>query len=228
MLAVALCAAACSYTNHFLPEGEEDEPQETLPYDRLNNVKISAYDTWTYINLETGETETHPDATEWIYSGTGNIREAQQAENIGITWHVAVHRYEFKTNGAAVFNTKETDITAVTELPEGDYVPDETASYETESVKDNGGYVLSMDLSKMMDGSVGYAHYPIINRLLCNGITRTATGAMPPTIYDTTKHVFVLKWDDGSWATLQVTGTSHTATGVSNYMSFNYKYHAAQ
>lgn len=229
MLAVACVATACSYTNHFLPEDEsEEEIPEELPYGKLDNVKVSAYDTWTYINLKTGETETHPDATEWIYSGTGNLREAQQAEPIGIEWHVAVHRYEFKTNGATVLNTGTTDMDAVSTLPEGTYTADEVAPYETESVKETGGYVLSMDLAGMMDGSVGYAHNPVINRPLCDGITRTATGTMPPTVYDTTKAVFVLKWADGNWAKLQLTSTSHTSTGVTHYLSFNYKYYAAQ
>lgn len=225
MLAVTFCVTACSYSNYFVDEEEEEE--ETDAYSTLSNVNISAYDTWTYINLITGETETHPDATEWIYSGTGEIREAQTAEEITIDWHVAVHRYEFKTNGASVLNTGLTDITSVTSLPSGTYTADEIAPYETESVAENG-YVLSMDLSGMMDGNVGYAHNPTINRTLCDGITRTATGSMPPYVYSTTAQVFALQWTDGSWATFQVTHTANTSTSVSHYMTFNYKYHAAE
>lgn len=225
MLAVTFCVTACAYTNHFLDEDEVDPDTDTSTV-TLENVNIATYDVWTYINLKTGETETHPDATEWIYSGTGDLREAVEEEEITIDWHVAVHRYEFKTNGASVLNTGETSIESVTTLPEGTYTADEVASYEEEVEADNG-YVLSMDLSGMMDGNVGYAHNPLINRVLCDGITRTATGSMPPYIYSTEGVVFALKWDDGSWATFQVTGTSNTITSVSNYMSFKFKYNAA-
>jgi hypothetical protein len=223
MLAVTFCVTACGYTNHFLDE--EEEKPETDPYNTLPNVNISAY-TWTYINLITGETETHPDADEWIYAGTGEIREAQQGEQIGIDWHIAVHRYEFKTNGASVLNTGLTDILSVTRLPDGTYTPDEAAPYKTEA--ENGGYLLIMDMAGMMEGNIGYAHNPVINRVLCGVITRTATGAMPPTIYGTTNEVLVLKWANGSWTTLQITGTSHTETSVSHYMSFNYKHYPAE
>ncbi|MDR0745730.1 MAG: HmuY family protein [Mediterranea sp.] len=224
MLAVTFCLTACGYTNHFLDEEEEEATTDT--YNTLSNVTVSAY-TWTYINLITGETETHPDTSEWIYTGSGDIREAQQAEAIGIDWHVAVHRYEFKTNRASVLNTGLTDILSVTRLPDGTYTPDETAAYETEAEKENG-YLLIMDMAGMMNGVIGYARNPVINRVLCGAITRTATGGMPPTVYGTTNEVFVLKWTDGSWATLQITGTLHTETSVSHYMSFNYNYYSTE
>ncbi|ADV45155.1 HmuY family protein [Bacteroides helcogenes] len=225
MLAVTLSVTACAYTNHFL---DEDEREEVLPYSTLQNVKVSAYDTWTYIDLKTGKMETHPDAGEWIYGGTGGVREAQQAEPIGIEWHIAVHRYEFKTNGASVLNTGKTDMANVTTLPEGSYTPDAVLPYETEKDKMEGAYLLSMDMAGMMAGNIGYAHNPSINLPLCEGITRTPTGTMPPVIYGNTDKVFVLKWDDGSWATLQITGVVHTVSGVSNYLSFNYKYNPAK
>lgn len=227
MLAVALGMTACGYTNHFL---DEEEMPDDGPYSILKDVNASAYDSWTYINLITGATETHPDAGEWIYGGDGSIRSAVQAETVGIDWHIAVHRYEIKTNGASVFNTGETDILGVTELPEGTYVCDEVVAYEDELVKDEAGepcYLLSMDMSNMMNGNIGYAHNPSINRVLSDGITRTATGSMPPTLYATTGEVFALKWDDGSWAALQIT-EAYGTTGSSGYMSFNYKHYSAE
>lgn len=223
ILAAALSVAACSYENHFLDE-EEPEPGT---YDMLWNVKVSDY-TWTYINLITGKTETHDDTSEWIYAGKGEIREALPDPEIGIEWHIAVHRYEFKTNGASVLNTETTDIMTVTELPAGTYTFDEVAAYETEKEKENGGYLLTMDMTEMMGGNIGYAHNPTINRALCDGITRTATGTMPPTIYDTKREIFVLKWADGSWIKLQTTSTKHTVKGTDHYLSFNYKYYPAE
>lgn len=225
MLAVVFSMTACAYTNHFLDE--EEEPEDGT-YSALKDVNNTGYDTWTYINLQTGETETHPDASEWIYSGDGSIREAQAEEEIGIDWHIAIHRYEIKTNGASVLNTGKTDMLEVTGLPDGTYTLDYVAVYEEELEKtDETQYLLVMDMSGMMSGSIGYAYRPVINKVLCDGVTRTATGSMPPTIYGTTKEVFALKWNDGSWAALQITDT-YSSTSASGYMSLNYKYHPAE
>lgn len=225
MFAVSYCVTACAYTNHFLDE--EEEP-EVNTYSTLKDINNTAYDTWTYINLQTGEIETHPDASEWVYSGDGSLREAQAEEEIGIDWHIAIHRYEIKTNGASVLNTGKTDMLEVTELPDGTYMPDYVAVYEEELKKnDETQYILVMDMSGMMSGNIGYAHRPTINKILCDGVTRTATGSMPPTIYGTTEEVFALKWDDGNWATLQITDT-YSSTSASGYMSLNYKYHLAE
>ena len=100
--AFAFLATACAYTNHFIDE--EDEPNS---YAKIVDINASPYNSWIYINLQTGETETHPDYNPWIYSSDGSIREAQVPEEITIDWHIAIHRYEFKTNGAEVFNTAE-------------------------------------------------------------------------------------------------------------------------
>ncbi len=225
--AVVCSMTACEYTNHFLDEDEE-LPDDS-PYQTKKDVNASAYNTWTYINLATGETEVHPDAGEWIYSGDGSTRPAQEAEAVGIDWHIAIHRYEIKTNGASVLNTGKTDIQEVENLPEGEYTPDRVADYEMERKKDEGEtqYLVITDMSNMMGGTIGYAYKPMINTVLCDGITKTATGSMPPTIYGTTGEVFALKWDDGSWAAFQITAT-YSTTGASGYMSFNYKMHTAE
>ncbi len=225
MLAVALSATACSYTNYFLDEDEETQ-DDAVPYQTLEDVSCFAYDSWTYINLETGEMEVCSDTSEWIYTD-GSTREEQEEEEISIDWHIAVHRYEIKTNGASVLNTGETDMLSVTELPEGDYIPDSVQSYEDELEKgsDETQYLLITDMSGMMDGNLGYIHYPTINLALCNGIIRTATGSMPPTIYSTDEEVFALKWDDGTWAALQITET-YSSGGASGYLSFNYQYYS--
>ncbi len=222
MLAAVLCTAACEYTNHFIDEEELDADNDEIS--SITDMVLSGYTDWIYINLKTGETETHADASEWIYPYDGSLREAVTADEITIDWHIAAHRYEFKTNGASVLNTGETDITAVTQLPEGNYTADVVAAYENEYAAD--GYLLTMDMSGMMSGNIGYAHYPVINRVLCDGITRTATGSMPPTIYGTTGEVFALSWSDGSWAALQITST-YSSSGSSGYLSFKFKHYSA-
>ncbi len=226
--AVVLCMTACAYENHFLDEGEPD-PGDDAPYHTTEDLNCSNYGGWTYVNLQTGETETHPDTSGWIYTD-GTVREAQAPEAVTIDWHIAFHRYEMKTNSATVCNTGATDITAVTELPSGTYAADETVNYDQELAKDEAGessYLIVTDMSNMMSGSVGYARDATINRTLCDGITRTATGGMPPTLYGTTGEVYALKWEDGNWAKIQFTSV-YSSGGGSGYLTFNYKYYPAQ
>lgn len=45
---------ACSYTNHFL---DEEGLDPSAPYRTMADLDATAYDSWTYINLETGEIE---------------------------------------------------------------------------------------------------------------------------------------------------------------------------
>ncbi len=223
--AITLSVTACAYENHFIDEDEVDSSVETA-YLTMENLNCANYGGWTYVNLETGETETHPDASEWIYSD-GTVREAQDPEEITIDWHIAFHRYEMKTNDATVCNTGITDITAVTSLPDGTYTADETVTYEEEAAKDEAGeasYLIMTDMSNMMSSIIGYAHTATINRTLSDGITRTATGSMPPTIYGTTGEVFALRWDDGSWAKILITAV-YDSSGASGYLSFNYLYY---
>ena len=227
--AFAFLATACAYTNHFIDE--EDEPNS---YAKIVDINASPYNSWIYINLQTGETETHPDYNPWIYSSDGSIREAQVPEEITIDWHIAIHRYEFKTNGAEVFNTAEKNMESVIELPTSDsYISDETITYESELAKSLIGeksYLLTMDMTNMMNGSIGYSLQATINRTLCNSVIRTSTGTMPPVIYSTDAEVLVLRWDNDDWAKIQLTGvygTEGSKLGASGYISMNYKYYSA-
>lgn len=220
LLVMGFGLSACGYTNHFLDEEEEDPLAPSTPWRILKDVNGSNYGNWTYINLLTGETESHPDAGEWIYSGDNSVRPEQEAEVIGIDWHIAVHRYELRTNGASVLNTGETDLLAVDVLPEGDYETDRMVVYEEESEKEDGR-LLTADMSHMMDGNIGYMRCPFINFVLCNGITRTATGSMPPYLYGTTGEVFALRWSSGLEVVLQITDT-YSTDGDSGYLSFKY------
>ena len=228
-LAAALSLTACAYTNHFLDEDEsltvDTSSDETLAV--LENLNISTYDQWTYINIQTGEYEQLDDCTEWYYAGTGDIREAYDGDEPSIEWHIAVHRYELKTNDASALATGTYDITALDALPSGTYTADEIAAYEDEIDLDDG-ITLYMDMTGMMDSNIGYAHYPQINRVLCNAITRTATGSMPPYTYDVDGEVIALKWDNGDWGAVQIVSTIHTEKSYTGYLTFNFKYVSAE
>lgn len=177
---MTLCFTACS--NDDDPSGtdgnEEGSTSGTAITGSFDNADYTAYDSWTYINLETGETETQADATEWIYTD-GSTREAYTSGDLSIEWHIAIHRYEIKTNGGSTYDTEATDMSAITSCPTGvTFTADTYVSYGT----DDDLEVIT-DMTNMMSGSVGYAANPQLNSVLCGWVVRTATGSMPPTIY---------------------------------------------
>lgn len=211
-LLMGLCAVACS-------DDEKDKNTDTQAnVKKVTNLDVSAYDKWTYINLETGQTETHPDASEWIYSD-GTTRPAETPETVGIDWHIAVHRYEIKTNGGEALETDLTNLAAVTELPKGNYTADEHFTYN-----ENNPYEVITDMSKMQQSNVGYSNDFAINRVLCGWVDIEVTGGMPPKLYTPTQKVLILKCKDGGWAKLQFTTAGNSENGKSGFVSFNYEY----
>lgn len=109
-------------------------------------------------------------------------------------WHIAIHRYEIKTNGGSTYDTEATDMSAITSCPTGvTFTADTYVSYGT----DDDLEVIT-DMTNMMSGSVGYAANPQLNSVLCGWVVRTATGSMPPTIYTPTGHIYVVTFEDGS------------------------------
>ncbi len=97
-------------------------------------------------------------------------------------------------------------------MPEGDYKADENITNEDEE------YAIITDMSKMMQGNVGYAKTATVNKVLCSWVKKTETGSMPPTIYEPTMHVIVLKCKDGSWAKLQFTVAGNSETNKSGFV----------
>lgn len=212
IMAIGVFATACSDDNN-------DPKWGDVVADKVTNLDVSAYDKWTYINLETGATETHADTGEWIYTD-GTTTPAKAEEPVGIDWHIAIHRYEMRTNGGEVLDTRQTNMDVVTELPAGTYAKDEVFPYE-----EDGEFQVITDMSKMMtEYSVGYAKKATLNKVLCGWVKKTETGTMPPVLYEPTKNVMVLKCKDGSWAKLQFMYAGNTDTGKSGFVTFNYEF----
>lgn len=203
-----MCVMACSEKNE-LP------PTETVE-GTWSNFDASDYGVWNYVNLETGEVESHPVPGVWEYTSGNQVTVDE--EEVTIDWHIAIHRYEIRTNNGAVVTTDYTNMDDLVTLPTDGYVQDE----EIDSSDD---YALTVDMSGMMtsDG-VGYAQSAIINRELCAWVTVTATGTMPPYEYTPTQKVMVLRCQDGTCIKLQFTHAGNTGTGTSGYLSFNYEF----
>ena len=219
LMLMSLAFVACDDDDNNNDDNTSAEVKEFVDMD------CTDYASWTYINLETGQTETHPDATEWVYTN-GDTRAAQTPEEIGIDWHIAIHRYEIKTNGASVYDTQSTDINAINSLPTGGtWVADEVVPYGSSELE------VITDMANMMSGGVGYSANPTLNDLLCGWTVRVETGSMPPTRYEPTMHVYVAKFNDGSWAKLQFTEAYRVASGTgtgSGIISWKYAFYPAE
>lgn len=126
-------------------------------------------------------------------------------------WDIAVHLYDMRTNGGSVAKVTASSLDDVTSIP---------ASSEFSA--DEDGSVIS-DLSLMMEGSVGY-HYTTINPVLYDWVTRTATGSMPPTLYElNTTSVFVIKNKEGEYIKVKFSDFTNDL-GEDVYATFTYEF----
>lgn len=213
-IAVLLCFTACNN------DSLDALKKQHMPVERklIENLDVSNYGKWTYINLNTGAYKQYDDYSEWIYTDGATVPAKPQPE-VDFDWHIAVHRYEIKTNGGEVLDTQITDMNAVSSLPAGNYTKDESITHEDKE------FPIITDMSKMMQENVGYAHMATINRTLCHWVTKKKTGSMPPVIYTPNNHVYILKNKDGSWSKLQFTSAGNTETNKSGYITFSYEHY---
>ena len=129
-----------------------------------------------------------------------------------IEWHIAIHRFDIKTNGGAAVATTAKDFASVTEWPIDGYQKDV-------QVKNK----LITDMSGMMKGEIGYAAASDYNEVLSAWLTKTPTGSMPPYTYDPTNIVYIVKNADGSYAKLLFTDYSNDE-GTTGHVTFSYEY----
>ena len=136
----------------------------------LTDVDVSAYDQWVYLSFESGT----PLAL--------NVNEEAPEK-----WDIALHRENVKTNQGAALKSDAVSLSALTELPSGEF----TADVMTDST-------LVVDISQMMQGILGYQKSEI-NPVLNAWVSRSG---MPPT-YTVHKNVYVLRNKDGKYVKIQ-------------------------
>ncbi len=196
--------------------GEEHSGVEPTYSDHLS-LDASDYSVWTYINLKTGEMETLQDFSEWNYISGSDIVKTKDAEgsedDITIDWHIAIHRYDIRTNNGSAVETEYTKFSDLTEIP--------TSGYEEDVMVENE---IITDMTDMMTGTVGYAAVDLINPVLCGWLESTPTGSMPPYTYEPTGLVYVAKFEDGSYAKLLFTDYTNDM-GSSGYVVFSWEYY---
>ena len=182
-------------------------------------VDATNYANWTYINLETGQTEVHRDFSSWTSYKEDTVISHTPAKgseaDVKIKWHIAIHRFDVKTNGAEAVATTETELDKVTTLP--------TAGYKTDTLVRKR---VITDMSKMMQGIVGYADEETLNATLGGWLILTPTGTMPPYTYKLSEKVYVVKFKSGANAKLKFTDYSDATGRKKGVVTFSYVYQA--
>lgn len=201
---------------------KDDVKKETVK--KTKKIDATKYDMWTYINLETGQTETHRDFNEWTYFKTvfenkkkkvvkDKVVPAQGSEaDIKIKWHIAIHRYDIRTNNGEAVATQEKDFNKVKTLP--------TMGYKADKVVENK---ILTDMSQMMSYTMGYASKCYVNEVLNGWLISTPTGTMPPYTYELSNLVYVVKFKDGSHAKLKFTDYTNEEE-KKGFVTFDYEF----
>ena len=216
MLALVVCSMMMVGCGEDKPE-PKPTPGKTVA--KKMTVDATNYADWTYINLETGETEVHRDFSSWTsYKGDTVISHtpAKGSEaDVKIKWHIAIHRFDVKTNAGEAVATTETDLDKVTSLPAAGYKPDTVVKAR-----------VITDMSKMMQGIVGYADEETLNATLGGWLILTPTGTMPPYTYKLSGKVYVVKFKSGANAKLKFTDYSDATGRKKGVVTFSYVYQA--
>lgn len=216
MLALVVCSMMMVGCSEDKPE-PKPTPGKTVA--KKMTVDASNYANWTYINLETGQTEVHRDFSSWTSYKEDTVISHTPAKgseaDVKIKWHIAIHRFDVKTNGAEVVATTETELDKVTTLP--------TAGYKTDTLVRKR---VITDMSKMMQGIVGYADEETLNATLGGWLILTPTGTMPPYTYKLSEKVYVVKFKSGANAKLKFTDYSDATGRKKGVVTFSYVYQA--
>ena len=194
---------------------KDDVKKETIK--KSLTINATKYDVWTYINLETGQTEIHRDFSEWHVMEKGKLIETIPAKgsevDIKIKWHIAIHRFDIRTNNGEAIATKETEFSKVKGLPAGDYKKDV-------EVKDQ--VRVGFNRADMMKSKFTLAGTAKINPEL-NKWMNVDMSTMPPT-YTMSNLVYVVKFKDGSYAKIKFTDATDATGKEKGHITFQYEF----
>lgn len=198
MVFAVLMAASC--------DDIYDDPSN-IPVEEEDNaysyVDATEYTNWVYLNLEDGS------QTTLAYDNT---------EDVPAQWTFALHRYDCKTNGGSAYETSFSTLDELTTAIDGGTftVPDASQFTADEDGK------ITIDMSGMMSGNIGYADSKI-NKVLGKWLD-VDTSQMPP-IYTMSNKVYLLRTSNGSVAAIMFTNYANPLkSNTKGYISFDYIY----
>ncbi|MDO5075142.1 MAG: HmuY family protein [Bacteroidales bacterium] len=181
---------------------ENDEPNAPVVPKKetkvMKEINAKEHSNWVYINLETGQTESHRDFTAWFYIDPKTkervvIPAQGSLSDVKIAWHIALRRNLVKTNEGSVATTGGTDFDKA-QLPAN-------PTFVADAVESKNPMII--DFSAMMSGKATFSTEDKRNPLLSNWVKRS--GAMPNFVYTPTNEVFVLRTKEGKLFKLQFT-----------------------
>lgn len=149
-------------------------------------IVANEYGEWSYFNLATGDTAVLTIQKKAV--GDSYTYEVDAEAEKALTWDIAVHKYDMRTNGGLVkeLATKHFDAVTLADVPA-----------DGEMAADTEGSVMA-DMSNMMSGFVGYQDV-MLNEELGRWVIATPTGTMPPYTYELNDNVFVVKVNGKAW-----------------------------
>lgn len=200
-------------------------------------VDASDWTLWHYIDLNTLSVSTYPipmgeaEATEPEAEQTGIYTYWYDVFGIGISkrerrsfvatesqpepdsWHIAIHRNNVRTNGAAVH---ETALTSMDNLPESSAAYAD-ADFHEDSWNETDVWTVQ---DKMLQGIIGNQGIKV-NTTLSSWLD-VQLPPFPPS-FTLNNHVFILRFNDGTYAALQLVNYQSNK-GVKCCLTINYKY----
>ncbi|GAB6975512.1 HmuY family protein [Prevotella falsenii] len=211
------CLAALLFTS--CGKDNNDEPKTTPETAQVKHFEtvMPGYDSWIYINLETGRFQQQEELGEREYrkykSMGGTDYEVVKKEPAKGTeadlpkgWHLAFHITDARTNNGEVLMTEETDLNKITAFPTGNYVADAPAD-------------IYVDLSGMQSGGIIAVSKAMVNSEMNKWIKSTGMGK-PKIVSD---KVFAVKFKNGNAALIKFKDYLDK-TGKQKVVSFDYKF----
>lgn len=129
------------------------------------------------------------------------------------SWHIAIHHFDVRTNGAGVY---ETLYTSLSQLPASgnDFA---NAAFVYDEPSDNQAIV---DRTKMLSYYIGYQTITL-NRILTGWATMDFS--TPPPIFASTGHVYIVKFPSGKYCAIHL-DDYRNSHGEKGFMTISYIY----
>ena len=208
-------------------DGLYDESQEpTLGFSQVNlktktgriYLNATSYTDWTYVDMDakTIRTVEITEKRDTVFTSDSSAAQVQMESDLKDNeigkddWTFAMHRYDVKTNGASVMETKFenlADLMYYGKLPEGKFVED---------IDDR----VIVDMSLMMENGMIYTSSRI-NTEAGKWISRDLS-QMPP-IYTPSNKVYILRLPNGDMAALRFVNYMNMSN-VKGYITIDYVY----
>ena len=187
-------------------------------FDDLYDDPITENDKSGYIKYDsiTRRGQIYVDATSYLHWAYIDLRTLQidtsrvQNETQPNSWDFAVHRYEAKTNGGEVIETKFSTLEELLgsgSMPDGAFVKDQIGD-------------VAVDMSDMINDNIIY-HTCLVNHELSKWLD-VDISIMPP-IYTPSEKVYIIRLNDGSCAAMRLADFRNESL-VKGFLTIDYIY----